>query len=64
MDQIMMEQITELLKAQIGGLASKMDSNQEKMEARMEADKAELMSDMKVIQRKMDVTKHKRKALQ
>jgi hypothetical protein len=42
MEQIMMEQLAELLKVQIGGLASKMEANQEKMDT----DKAEIMAKM------------------
>jgi hypothetical protein len=44
MEQITMEQSAELLKVQIGGLASKMDTDNRESKAVRRADKEELMA--------------------
>jgi hypothetical protein len=65
MEQITMEQLAELLKVQIGGLASKMEANQEKMDAiehKREANKAESMANQLRIEAEMKATQHVIKA--
>jgi DNA repair exonuclease SbcCD ATPase subunit len=59
MEQITMEQLAELLKVQIGGLASRMDADKAESKAEREADKAEMKASQEELMAKMDANERK-----